>query len=40
MTEGIREEFDGFVNSTVESGGKKELKFGDALPCICGIGVG
>ena len=28
VTEGIREVFDGFVNSTIESGGMKVLKFG------------
>ena len=28
------------MNSTVESGGMKELEFGGALPCISGRGVG
>ena len=28
VTEGIREVFDLFVNSTIESGGLKELEFG------------
>ena len=28
------------MNSVVKSRGVKELKFGDALPCISGGGVG
>ena len=28
------------MNSTVESGGMKELEFGGASPCISGRGVG
>ena len=40
VTERIREVFDGFMNSMVESGGMKELEFGGASPCISGTGVG
>ena len=40
VTEGIRKVFDRFVNSTIESGGLKELEFGGTLPCIPGRGVG
>ena len=40
VTERIREVFDGFMNSTVESGDMNELELGDASPCISGTGVG
>ena len=40
VTEGIRKVFDGFVNSTIESGGLKELEFGGTSPCISRSGFG
>ena len=40
MTNKIREVFDRFMNSTVKSGGMKELEFGGAPPCISGRDVG
>ena len=40
VTERIRKVFISFMNSTVKSGGMKELKFGGAAYCFSGKGVG
>ena len=39
VTEGIKKVFDWFVNSTIESGGLKELEFGATSPCTSGRGI-
>ena len=40
MTKRIREVFNFFMNSTVKSGGMKELEFRGIMPSISGRSVG